>query len=111
MGLTPGNPMARVLMVLLVFEAVVFGLAIPGMIVVNQVPAVTAGVAGGGAELLALVAAGTLRRAFGYPLGWVTQVVGIALGFLTAWMFGLGGLFALLWVVTFALGRRLDAAR
>ena len=110
-ALAPGNPMARVLMALLVFEAVVFGLAVPGMVVVHGVPIATAGAAAGSAALLALVAAGTLRRPIGYVLGWATQVLGVALGVLTAWMFVLGGLFALLWVVTFVLGRRLQAAR
>jgi hypothetical protein len=46
----------------------------------------------------------------GYALGWLTQVVGLALGFLTAYQFVTGAVFALLWVVTFVLGKRLAAA-
>ncbi len=109
MRLSPGNPLGRSLMVLLVFEAVVVGLAVPGMVVVNGVPLATAGLAAGAVAVLALVAAGTLRHPVGYALGWVVQVLGVALGVLTSWMFALGGLFAVLWVVTFVLGRSLEA--
>ena len=52
-----------------------------------------------------------MRRPVGYPLGWLTQAAGIALGVLTPWMYGMGAVFALLWVATMVLGRRLDAAR
>ncbi|MFZ0529437.1 MAG: DUF4233 domain-containing protein, partial [Propionicimonas sp.] len=44
----------------------------------------------------------------GYPLGWLTQVVAVALGFATPMMFAVGGMFALLWVVCFILGRRIE---
>ena len=45
----------------------------------------------------------------GYLLGWVTQVFAVAMGLLTPWMYWLGGMFALLWVVSFVLGRRIEA--
>lgn len=110
MTLSAGNPMGRVLAVCLILQALTFALAIPGMIVVSGVPAATAGLAGGGAVVLALAASGLLRRgALGYVLGWLTQVAGIALGVLTPWMYGMGAVFALLWVISFVLGRRLDA--
>jgi hypothetical protein len=35
--------------------------------------------------------------------------VAIGLGVLTPWMYWLGGMFALLWVVSFVLGRRIEA--
>ena len=57
MTLTPGNPMRVVLLSILLFEVIVFGLAIPVMILVSDVPAADAALAGGGAALLALVAA------------------------------------------------------
>ncbi len=100
--------MRVVLLSILVFEFIVFGLAIPVMILISDVPAVTAGVCGGVAALLALAAAGLLRRRPGYPLGWLTQLVGLALGLLTPAMFVVGGLFLALWVITYILGRRLD---
>ena len=111
MTLSPTNPMRIVLMTTLVFEVLVFGLAIPVMILVSAVPATRAGVCCGGAALLALVAAGLIRKPVGYLIGWVTQVVAVALGVLTAPMYVVGGLFALLWVTSFVLGKRLDAAQ
>ena len=108
MTLPPGNPMIRVLVILLAFEAVVFGLAIPGMIMVSGVPPVIAAVAAGAAIAVALFACGLLRLGpIGYVLGWVTQVAGIALGILTPYQYVMGVVFALLYVVTYVLGRRL----
>ncbi len=39
----------------------------------------------------------------------MTQVVGIALGFLTYGMVVVGIMFASLWLLTFVLGKRLEA--
>jgi hypothetical protein len=108
MTLSPSNPMRVVLLAILAFEVIVFGLAVPVMILLSAVPGVTAGVAGGGAALLALVAAGLMRRPLGYPLGWLTQLVGVGLGLLTSAMFIVGGMFLALWVLSFVLGKRLD---
>lgn len=107
--LRPGNPMRPVLLAVLIFEVIIFGLSIPVMIFVSSVSGELAGLAGGAAALLALVAAGLLRRPAGYYVGWVTQLVGILLGFLTYGMFIVGVMFAGLWLLTFVLGRRLDA--
>lgn len=107
--LTPRNPMRVVLVSVLVFEALLFALAIPVMILLSGVPAGSAAGFGAGAAVLALVTAGTLRRPVGYPLGWLTQVAGIALGLLTPAMYVVGVMFAALWVVSFVLGKRLDA--
>jgi len=109
LSLSPGNPMRNVLLTVLVFELIVFGLSVPVMILVSDVPSLTAGLLGGGAALLALVSAGLLRRSVGYPLGWATQLVGVGLGFATPGMFVVGVLFGGLWVLSFILGRRLDA--
>lgn len=109
MTLSPTNPMRVVLLSILAFEVIVFGLAVPVMILLSDVPGRSAGLLGGSAALLALVAAGLMRRPIGYPLGWLTQVVGVALGLLTSAMFVVGGMFALLWVLTIVLGKRLDA--
>ena len=102
--------MRVVLLSVLLFEVIVYGLAVPVMILVSHAPAVPAAFAGGGAALLALLAAGLLRRPVGYPVAWVTQVAGIALGLLTPAMYVVGLMFTGLWVVTFVLGKRLDAA-
>lgn len=108
MTLSPKNPMRVVLLSILLFEFILFGLAVPVMILISGVPGLTAGLSGGAAALLALAAAGLLRRPLGYPLGWLTQLAGLALGVLTSPMFIVGGLFAGLWVVSFVLGKRLD---
>jgi hypothetical protein len=108
MNLSPQNPMRVVLLSILVFEFILFGLAIPVMILISDVPPLTAGLSAGGAALLALAAAGLMRRPPGYPLGWLTQVVGLALGLLTSAMYIIGGMFLALWVITFILGKRLD---
>ncbi len=106
--LTPGNPMRVVLLSVLAFEVIVFGLAVPVMILISEVPAGSAAAFGGGAGLLALIAAGLLRRPAGYAVGWFAQVVGVGLGFLTATMFIVGAMFLGLWVLAFVLGKRLD---
>ncbi len=108
-SLSSGNPMRVVLMAVLIFEVIVFGLAIPVMILVSGVSAVAAAGFGGGAALLALLAAGLLRSRVGYILGWVAQLAGLALGFLTTTMFIVGALFAAVWVMSFLMGKRLDS--
>jgi Protein of unknown function (DUF4233) len=107
--LSAGNPMRVVLMTVLIFEVVAFGLAIPVMIFISDVPAAAAAGFGGGTALLAVVAAGLLRNRVGYVLGWLTQFAGLALGLLTPMMFIVGTLFAAVWVLAFALGKRLDS--
>jgi hypothetical protein len=107
--LTPKNPMRVVLLSVLLFEVIVFALAIPVMILVSHVAGAPAALLGSGAALLALVAAGLLRKPLGYPIGWVAQLAGILLGLLTPAMFIVGGMFAALWVLSFVLGKRLDA--
>jgi hypothetical protein len=107
--LSAGNPMRVVLMTVLIFEMIVFGLAIPVMIFISNVPAAAAAGFGGGAAVLAVVAAGLLRSGVGYVLGWLTQLAGLALGFLTTLMFIVGMLLAAVWVLAFVLGKRLDS--
>jgi hypothetical protein len=103
------NPMRMVLLSVLIFEAIAFLLAIPVMIFVSEVGAGMAGAVSGGVAVLAVVSAGLMRKPVGYLLGWVTQVAGVALGFLTPAMFVVGLLFLGLWVLGVVLGRKLDA--
>lgn len=108
MTLLPGNPMTKVLVSVVAFEVIVFGLAFPGMILVSDTPlswALTGTLIAVG---LALASAVTLRRPIGFHLGWLAQLAGILLGLLTPWMYAMGGIFALLWIGTFVLGRKLD---
>ena len=109
--LSPTNPMNKALVSLLVFQVIVFWLAFPGMLLVSSRGlAISLGVTAA-ASLLALVASLTLKRPYGYPLGWLTQLVGIALGLLTSMMFVVGIVFAVIWVTSFVLGRKIEAAQ
>lgn len=105
------NPMAKVLKATLLFQAIPHALAIAGMIQVNDVAPLLAALAGGGAAAFALIAGARLEKPGGYALGWLTQVVGLALGFLTPWMFVMGGIFTLVYVIAFVLGLRLEERR
>jgi len=109
LSLTARNPMRVVLLSVLLFEVIVFALAIPVMILVSHTAALPAALSGSGAALLALVGAGLLRKPIGYPVGWLAQLAGVLLGLLTPAMFVVGAMFAALWVVSFVLGKRLDA--
>jgi hypothetical protein len=109
LALSPKNPMRVVLLSVLLFEVIVFALAIPVMILVSHTAALPAALSGSGAALLALVGAGLLRKPIGYPVGWLAQLAGVLLGLLTPAMFVVGAMFAALWVVSFVLGKRLDA--
>jgi len=107
--LKTGNPMRVVLMTVLIFETIVFGLSAPVMILISNVSAAVAAGFAGGAALLALVAAALLRSPVGYVLGWLSQLAGVALGLLTTSMFFVGTLLAAVWVLGFVLGKRLDS--
>ena len=63
----------------------------------------------GVASLLAIVATAGLRKGWGYPVAWLTQVVAILLGLLTPWMYAMGIVFAVIWTISFVLGKRLEA--
>jgi hypothetical protein len=110
MRLRPGNPMGRAMMIALIFEMIVYGLAIPVMVNLAGVPLSTAGLAVGLTAALCLVAAGAFRTPLGYPLGWLGQVAGLALGFLSSIMFVVAGIFVAIWVLAFVLGKKIDRA-
>jgi Sec-independent protein secretion pathway component TatC len=66
----------------------------------------------GGALALALVlAAGVLRRPGGYVVGSVLQVAVVLAGLAVTLMYVVGGVFAVLWVVSLRLGARIDRER
>lgn len=108
--LKQGNPMTRVLMALTAFEVIVFPLSAFVMIHVSGVSRDLAWGAAIGAAALALLATATLRRPLGFVLGWLTQLAAVGLGLLTPSMFVMAGVFGGLWVITFVLGKRLEAA-
>lgn len=93
----------------LVLEAVVVLLAIAPMIVLTDLPAgwvVTGGVA---LAVVAVLVAGSLRRPGAYTAGFVVQALVLASGFLLPAMFVVGVVFSVLWVVSWVLGRRMEA--
>jgi hypothetical protein len=95
----------------LLFEAIVLGLAIPVALALSDVD--TGLVVGIGVALVVacFLAAGLLGRgSAGLAIGWVVQVCAILAGFVIPVMFFLGGLFALLWFYAIHLGRKGDAA-
>lgn len=94
---------------MLMFEAIILGLAVPVMISVEDVSKPLALTAGLGLALLCLLTAGSLRRPQAYLLGHVLQVGAIALGFLVPIMFFVGSMFAALWFGAFFLGRKIEA--
>ena len=108
MRLAADNPLRSALMSVLVFEVVVFWLAFAGMVQVSGVAVTTAALWVGIASVLAIVATVGLRRGWGYPVAWLTQVAAIALGLLTPWMYAMGLMFALIWIISFVLGKRLE---
>lgn len=102
--------MRRLCAAVLIFEAIVIGLAIAPAVTVGGIDARVA-VPVGLALLLACVVVGSLlRHPIGYVLGWVLQAVMIGLGFVVPVMFFLGGVFALLWLLAIRLGRQVDQA-
>lgn len=95
-------------MILLFLEMLAFGLAIPVMIQLAGISAAMAVSAVGGTALLCLLSGGLFRTSIGYPLGWLAQLAGLALGLLHPVMFFIGGIFAFLYVLSFVLGRKID---
>ena len=69
-SLSTGNPMRVALVTALIFEVIVFGLAIPVMIFISNVPAAAAVGFAGGAAVLAILAAGL------FAFGWATSSAG-----------------------------------
>jgi Protein of unknown function (DUF4233) len=97
----------RLCATVLVFEAVVIGLAIPVAITIAHARPVVAGVAGGVLAVAALVIAGIVgRRRWALVAGSVLQAAVIATGVVVPAMYGLGVIFAGLWSTAIWLGRR-----
>ena len=101
--------MKRLCATVLVFEAIVIGLAIPVAITIEHESHTQAGVAGGVlAAIAVLLAAVVGRPGQGWALaaGSLLQVGVIASGLAVPAMFVLGTVFAALWVIAIWLGYR-----
>jgi hypothetical protein len=101
--------MRRLCATVLIFEAIVIGLAIPVAITIEHRSHMMAGVAGGvlagAAVVLALVVSRT-GQGWALALGSLLQVAVIAAGLVVPAMFVLGAIFAALWVTAIWLGNR-----
>ena len=106
--LQPTNPMIRTLQMVLIFEVVVFGLAFPGMLLVDHMDATRAGAAVGTAVLLSVLALAGLKKSWGQPIGWAVQVVAVVMGGLTSMMYAVGGMFLVIWVTSMILGKKIE---
>jgi len=95
----------------LVFEAIIVGLAIPVAIDLGDVDPAVAGIGGAALAVACLVTAGLLRFSLAYAVGWVLQAALILSGFVVTAMFILGVLFAILWAVGLRVGRRGEQLR
>lgn len=96
--LTGNKDVRRLSAAVLVLEAVVIALAIPVAIKVSGTDAATAGIAGGGLAVLCLLLCGLLRFGWAYYAGTAVQLAAIVAGVWVPLMYGLGVVFAALWV-------------
>ncbi|MGB9373755.1 MAG: DUF4233 domain-containing protein [Jiangellales bacterium] len=90
-------------------ESMVLLLVIPVAVTIADINPWVAIPAGVVLIALCIVAIGGLGRGWGYSLGWVVQVLAIALGFVVPAMFVLGGIFALLWYSALRIARQVEA--
>jgi hypothetical protein len=100
----------RLCMTVLIFEAVVIGLAIPVAIQIDNLAPRAAGWAGGIAVAAAVVFAGLARPRLTVALvgGSLLQVFVIVSGVVVPVMYFLGVIFAVLWIIGIMLGRYID---
>lgn len=103
--------MRPVLSAILVFEAIVVGLAIPVAVSLGGVSGGLAGAVGGGVAVACVVVTALLRYPFGRWAGSILQVVTVALGFVVSLMFVLGIVFGALWFACLMADRRIAAAQ
>ena len=89
-------------------EAVALGLTTPVLVTVTDVSVPLAVLVGVGLCVLSIVTAGLLRAEWAYWLGGAIQVAAILVGFWIPAMFFLGGIFALCWFGSDALGRKIE---
>ena len=101
--------MRRLCATVLVFEAIVIGLAIPVAITIEHVahrPAVIAGGVLAGAAVLLAAVVGRPRQGWALAAGSVLQLTVIATGVVVPAMFALGVIFTALWGIAILLGHR-----
>ncbi|WP_046469525.1 DUF4233 domain-containing protein [Allosalinactinospora lopnorensis] len=97
--------------VVLAFEAVVIGLAVPVAIQLGGHSPALAGGVWGGLAVAALLLAALQRFRWAYYAGWVLQMALVTSGFLVPGLVVLGVIFAGLWIAAIVVGTRTDALR
>jgi Protein of unknown function (DUF4233) len=105
--------MRRLCATVLIFEAIIIGLAIPVAIKIGHVAPGSAGSAGGalaGAAVLVAVAismrsTGSSGLMFALVIGSFLQLLMIISGAIVPVMYALGAIFAILWIIAICLGR------
>lgn len=90
---------------LLIFEAIIFILAVPVATAVTGVRVGPGWAVGGGLAVLAFVLCGFLRHRWAYYVGTALQIVAIAAGVVVPVMYFLGVVFAGLWAAALWCGR------
>lgn len=102
--------MKRLCATVLIFEAVVIGLAIPVALTVQHAPKAQASIAGASLAVAAVVLAVLARWQLRWTLigGSVLQVLMIAAGAVVVVMYFLGAVFAALWFTGILLGHRAE---
>jgi Protein of unknown function (DUF4233) len=100
----------RLLVTVLIMEAVVIGLSIPVAIQISHLAPGSAAAAGGAAALAAIIFAGLAGRLMPTALvgGSLLQVYVIVSGVVVPVMYFLGAIFGALWVIGILLGRRIE---
>ena len=101
--------MRRLCATVLIFEAIVIGLAIPVAITIEHESHRSAGIAGGvlaGVAVLLAAVVGRPGQGWALAAGSLLQVAVIATGVVVPAMFVLGAVFAALWAVAIWLGLR-----
>ena len=108
---TERSPRRGMCAAVLSLEAIALGLTTPVMITIADVDTSTALSVGLGLAVVCLLLAGMLRAEWAYLAGYAVQVAAVALGFVVPAMFGLGAVFAALWVGADFLGRKIERER
>ncbi|MBB6170851.1 ABC-type multidrug transport system permease subunit [Nocardiopsis mwathae] len=101
--------MRTICSVVLAFEVIVIGLAIPVAINLGGYPPALAGGVWGGLAAAALVLAALQRFRWGFYAACVLQAAFLASGFLVPGLAVLGVIFVGLWIAGVILGRKTDA--
>ena len=103
--------MRTICAVVLAFEAIVIGLAIPVATNLQDMGIAVAGGLWGGMAVAALVLSGLQKYTWAHYTGWALQVAFLLSSFWVAGMLLIAVVFVSLWVTGVIMGRRVDGAR